>query len=361
MSLPPPNVPAEAPAPARIKPGKRWYWLGGLLLAVGLIGGLVLGVVGALTLKNSIDDFGRFKVVDGSGAATVTFDEPGTYSIFYESKSKVCEDLAESGSGCTTETVRGASDPPAKLNISISNDSQSLEIGKAKNSLDYTIGDFSGTEVATVKVEEPGSYSMVVETRRDGEFAIAIGKDVTSTILPWIIGALALAGLGLVLGLLTIIIAAVKRGRRKRAATIAASTQYPAAPPLVATPVPVAPVGAPAVAVAADHTSFAPPPVTGGWEAPGSPPAPAAAPPAAPASPPETWAAPPPAPAPASAPAPVPGDPLVSPPPGLLAPPTEPSLAPPTPAPAAGPDAAPAEELAPPAAGALPPPPPPNA
>ncbi len=111
MSLPPPNVPAEAPAAARIKPGKRWYWLGGILLAVGLLGGLALGVAGALTLKNSIEDFGRFKVVDGSGAATVTFDQPGTYSIFYESKSKVCQDLAESGSDCTTEIVRGASEP----------------------------------------------------------------------------------------------------------------------------------------------------------------------------------------------------------------------------------------------------------
>ncbi len=95
-----------------------------------------------------------------------------------------------------------------------------------------------------MKVEEPGSYSMVVETRRTGDFVIALGKDVTSTIVPWIIGALALAGLGLVLGLLTIIITAVKRGRRKRAAAMAASTQYPATPPFVATPVPAAPLGA---------------------------------------------------------------------------------------------------------------------
>ena len=74
MSLPPPNVPADAPTATTIKPGKRWYWVGGLLIAVGIIGGLVLGVVGALTLKDSIDSFGRFKVVDGSGAATVTFE-----------------------------------------------------------------------------------------------------------------------------------------------------------------------------------------------------------------------------------------------------------------------------------------------
>ena len=49
MSLPPPTVPTEAPTAARIKPGKRWYWVGGILLAVGLIGGLVLGVVGGVS------------------------------------------------------------------------------------------------------------------------------------------------------------------------------------------------------------------------------------------------------------------------------------------------------------------------
>ena len=103
-------------------PGKGWYWLGGLLLAVGILGGLALGVAGILNLKNTIDDFGRFKVEGGSGAATVTFDKPGTYSIYYESKSQVCTDLAQSGSECATETVRGESSPPAQLDISISHD-----------------------------------------------------------------------------------------------------------------------------------------------------------------------------------------------------------------------------------------------
>ena len=42
MSFPPPNAPADPAAAAKIKPGKGWYWLGGLLLAVWIHVGLAL-------------------------------------------------------------------------------------------------------------------------------------------------------------------------------------------------------------------------------------------------------------------------------------------------------------------------------
>ena len=210
MSYPPPSVPSDSPPPTgerpKIKPGKGWYWLGGLLLAGGLIGGAVLGLIGVLNLTNSIEDFGRFKVENGAGAATVTFEKSGEYSIYYENESKVCGDLGATGDEpCEKVVVQGEDDPPAQLDIAITSGEVSLPIGPAENSLDYSFSGFSGTEVATVDVDEPGPYSMVVETRREGEFAIALGKDVVSTILPWLLGALALAAVGLILGLITLI------------------------------------------------------------------------------------------------------------------------------------------------------------
>lgn len=357
MSFPPPSVPQESPAtPTKIKPGKGWYWLGALLLAGGILGGLALAVAGFLTLKNSVEDFGRFKVTNGQGSATVSFEKPGTYSIYYESHSKVCQDLTQSGSGCTTETVRGPKSPPAGLGITISKDGKDLEVKGAKNSFDYTLGDYTGKAVGSVKVDEPGAYSMVVQTRREGDFAIALGKDVVSTIVPWLIGALAVAALGVILGLLVLILTGVKRGRRKREAAMAAATQYPAAPPFVATPVPVgAPVAPPVVVPVGatsptDHSAYAPP--EGGWSA---PPAVPTVPPA-----PAEGLAPPPAavgPSPSAPAAPVvPVDGAAP----LAAPPSE--AAAPAQAPSAPPVAPPAAPPAPPAAsgaGTPPPPPPP--
>ena len=267
MSFPPPSVPAEPPDAPKIKPGKVWYWIGGLLVAVGVIGGLVLALAGFLNLKNAIEDFGRFRITDGAGQATVIFEKPDTYSIYYESKSRVCEDVADSGGACTTADVSGESDPPAQLEVSISNESGALDVQDSDSSFTYSFGDFSGTEVKTVRVDEPGSYEMTVETRREGDFAIALGQDVVSLTWPWIVGALAVGAIGLLLGLLAIIVTAVKRGRRKRAAAMEASTRYPAATEYTAPPVPV---GAAAAAGAAmDHSAYAPP--AEGWNAPPAP------------------------------------------------------------------------------------------
>ena len=217
--------------------------------------------------------------------------------------------------------------------------------------------------MGTVKVDEPGAYSMVVQTRREGDFAIALGKDVVSTIVPWLIGALALAALGVILGLLVLILTGVKRGRRKREAAMAAATQYPSSPPFVATPVPVGAAVAPAVIVPAgapsptDHSPYTPP--DGGWSTP-----PPVAVPLAPVeglAPPPAPAPPPPAPAPLAAPAD--GGLGLAPPP-----PTEPSpsLAPPAPvAPVPAPPPAPSPSASVPgpsgSAAPAPPPPPPGA
>ncbi|HEX6786420.1 MAG TPA: hypothetical protein VF076_04445 [Acidimicrobiales bacterium] len=394
MSFPPPSVLQESPAtPTKIKPGKGWYWLGALLLAGGLLGGLALAVAGFLSLKNTVEDFGRFKVTNGQGSATVSFEKPGTYTIYYESHSKVCQDLTQSGSGCTTETVRGPKSPPAGLSITISKDGTDLDVRGAKNSFDYTLGDYTGKAVGSVKVDEPGAYSMVVQTRREGDFVIALGKDVVSTIVPWLIGALALALVGVVLGLLVLILTGVKRGRRKREAAMAAATQYPSAPPLVATPVPVGASVAPPVMVPAgapgptDHSAYAPP--EGSWSAPPPvatvPPAPAEAlaPPGAPAPPPAAPAplaspsdgapalAPPSTtePSPSMAPpTPSPPSPTSAPPPAPVPPSSAPGSptapAPPPPGSAPPPPASAPPLAAPPGAGAVapaPPPPPPGA
>ena len=133
-------------APAKIKPGKGWYWLGALLLIGGVVGGLVLAVAGILNLKHTIDDFGRFKVTNGQGSATVSFEKPGTYSIYYESKSKVCTDLSQSGSSCTKETVSGPKTPPARIDVTISKDGKDLDVKSSSKSFDYTLGGHTGKD-----------------------------------------------------------------------------------------------------------------------------------------------------------------------------------------------------------------------
>lgn len=289
MSFPPPTSPYEPLTSTKIKPGKGWYWLGGLLIAGGIIGGIALGIAGVVRFISAIDDFGRFAVTDGAGSATVRFEKSGKYSIYYESKSKVCRDLATSEDGdCAEESLSAESDPPDDLasGISISNDQGSLDVNPSDTSVDYDFGDYAGKEVATVQVDDPGSYTMTVDTSRTSPFTVALGKGAVSSVLPWLAGAGLVFLLGLVLGLITLIVTGVKRGRRKRAAAAAATTAFPVSPPpsMPAPPVPVGPSGA--------ASPYAPPPV-----APAPPPTGAPSPspsPFAPPSPASGWAPPPP-------------------------------------------------------------------
>jgi len=320
MSFPPPMALSE-PTQPKIKPGKFWYWLGGLLIAAGIIGGIVIGVVGVARLIDSINNFGRFKVENGSGSATVNFQKSGKYSIYYEGKSKVCQDLSQTTGSCEKVTVSGNKNPPDRLDISLTNDSGSLQVQQSKNSVSYNFGDFQGQEIAFVQVPQPGAYTMTVQSPDNGEFAVAIGKGVVSSILPWVATAALIALVGLALGLIAIIVTAVKRGRRKRAAASVAAV-YPTAPPA---PVPVgaAPYGVPYTGPYSGSPEpspslYAPPttelePAASAWSA---PPAPSPVPPFADESD-ATPAAPSPVPAPVAGPTaltePLPAQPPTSP------------------------------------------------
>src|SRR5262245_27123656 len=199
MSFPPPTAPLETSTPTKIKPGKGWYWLGALLIAAGVIGGIALGVAGVVRFINSIDGFGRFKVTDGAGSATVRFEKPGEYSIYYESKSRVCQDITAASGSCTKETVSAPSDRPDDLvaGIALANDQGSRHVKHSERSIDYDFGNFAGKEVATVDVNDAGSYTMTVETNSTDAFTVAIGKGAVSSVLPWLAGAAAIFLVGL--------------------------------------------------------------------------------------------------------------------------------------------------------------------
>jgi hypothetical protein len=268
------------------------YWLGALFILAGIVAAGVLGVVGLLRFQDTIESFGRFR---SSNAAEVTFEDEGTYTIYYESESKI-----------DGEAISGPAQPPPGLEITVTNENgdpvATQEIDRDDDSLDeygtdempLIEADFEGEAIGEVRIDAPGRYRFEASADTDDEFVIAIGKGALDSLLPWILGALAAVGLGLLLGVATIIVTAVKRGRRKRelarlqaeSAQAAAFSRTPVGYGAPAVPQPTEPVPVPVPAGPREPpalSEWAPPPDAPSGEA--LPPAPEPSPPTRPREP----------------------------------------------------------------------------
>ncbi len=249
------------PFAPEIKPSVLWYWIGGLLLVAGVIGGVVWGVVGFSRMMDQIEDFQRVHV---PGSGEVFIDDPGGYTIYHEYE------------GAATSSWRQAPD------VEITDPSGSpvfVESYGPNASLTY---DYEHEGVAVYTFDAPTTGTYEVETHGELDLGwdqqIAIGRSFTGTLAAAILGALAIGAIGVLSGTILLIVTAVRRGSAKRKSAAAAW------------------VGAPGVAGA--QYGFPPPPPNQ------YPPPPGQYPPPAGQYPPPPGQYPPPPPAPGTWPAP---------------------------------------------------------
>ena len=294
MAPPPPPAPvttSRAAVPTKIRPSVAWYWIGGLLIAAGVIGALVILGIWAARASDAVDNFARMKVTPGTSQGQgFNFARAGTYTLYYEYRSKVDNE----------KIVNDDHDPPSQLQVAVV-DEQGKEVAVRPYDKDFafSVNDKLGPAFARVTIPAPGLYTVTVDSNATSPFVVAIGKGVLQSIWPWwLLGAIAAFVVGVGLGLASIISTAVRRGRRKREQrrALAATTGYgygvPATYPPAYAPAPV-PVQTPAPAPPGPETWTAPPSTT---------PPPPATPPASPG-----WGEPGGAP-PASSPSPPPAD-----------------------------------------------------
>jgi hypothetical protein len=280
---PPPPAPATTTTPAvptKIRPSAAWYWIGGLLIAAGVIGALVILGIWAARASDAVDNFARMKITPGADqpGQGFNFARAGTYTLYYEYRSKVDNE----------KIVNADHDPPDQLNVVVA-DAQGNEIPVRSYDKDFafSVNDKLGPAFARVTIPAPGLYTVTVDSNATAPFVVAIGKGVLQSIWPWwLLGAIAAFVVGVGLGLASIITTAVKRGRRKREQRrLTAATGYGYGVPVsYQGPYTTAPTPAPAPAPSwTPPPSAAPPPAspTPGWTEPGAPPSPSPAPPPA--------------------------------------------------------------------------------
>jgi len=260
MAPPPPPAPATTTTgpvvPTKIRPSAAWYWIGGVLIAAGIIGALVILGIWAARASDAVDNFARMKIVPGADqqGQGFNFARAGTYTLYYEYRSEV-----------DGEKIRNPEhDPPRQLQVTVRDDANGTEVPVRSYDKDFafSVNDKLGPAFARVDIPAPGTYTLGVTSDAASPFVIAIGKGVLQSIWPWwLLGAIAAFLVGVGLGLAAIITTAVKRGRRKREQrrALAAASGYGTGYPGNYAPVP-----------AAGPSWTSPPASPPGWDSPGT-------------------------------------------------------------------------------------------
>jgi hypothetical protein len=270
---PPPAAPVPSPPPppapaaprqegVRIKPSKAWYWIGGLLIAAGVLTALGLFIGWAVSTSKAVDNFARVRVPPEGHEVALDFKKPGDYRIYYEWRSEADGQRVDNNDH----------DPPQNLQITMTGpNGEPINVQADDEDISFSFNDKLGQAVAKVDIPAPGTYTMQVQSDATEPFVIAVGKGGLQTIWPWwLLGIIGAFIVGVGLGLLAIIMTAVKRGRRKR--ELRRASQPPGG---YGTPVgyqgadaPV-PVLVPPPGPVPEWTP--PPPTAAGWGAPGDP------------------------------------------------------------------------------------------
>jgi hypothetical protein len=248
-----------------IRPSAAGYWIGGGILVVSVAASVVILVQAAFGFIGNIDEFDRVGVGESE---TIELDD-GEWVIYWE---------PDVGTTFADETL-------ADFDIEVSpadageSDADDLLVGPRSESETYSDGAREGYSIGDFHVAEAGDYVISVGqgdsqlsgsdesdfTATDGE--IAIGRPLFESVFVRIGLSFLIGAAGFIVGLIIMIVTAVRRGKAKR-------SRFPPNPYGFGTPPPVYPAGA---AGPSPAPGYGMPPPSGGaqpWGPPPSSPAP---------------------------------------------------------------------------------------
>lgn len=187
-------------------PSRAGYWIGGVIIAAGILGALLCGGLAYNAFIHRVDGFSRVPL---TGTEVLHFD-PGGYVVYYE------------GLGIPDNV------PPTTVVVTPSGGLQPLDVSRyggpgGRSYLTYGVHGHAGEAIATFSVPAPGGDYRLTSAAV-GLGVLAVGRSLGPLLAVGTLGAIASAGLGLAIGLLLIILTAV---RRKKARRLQAGYAYP--------------------------------------------------------------------------------------------------------------------------------------
>jgi hypothetical protein len=179
-------------------PSSLGYWLGGLLIAGGIIGGIVWSWMSFSSFLDAIDDFERVPVGEIN---TIQLDE-GDYVVY-----------AERGGGEAVSLFLNE----VRMRPAGQEGADEIEFDAYVSEFTYDFGNHTGRAQLTFAVDEAGDYDVRVG---DGPgttaTTAAFGPSVANDLVSAIVGGFVIAGIGIVLGIILLIVTGVRRRRHRQ-------------------------------------------------------------------------------------------------------------------------------------------------
>lgn len=195
------TAPAPVPDPSQQKlPGLAGIWIGVACIAIGMVVGIVLLVTGVFTLVGGVDDMQRVSVTTGG---TVEIDDPGRISVYAERTA-----LGDPAFGFQPSIEVQVTRPDGSV-VGLSGTSYSQS---------YNWNDKEGFLLGRFDADEAGTYRLdAVAGDGNGSYdTLAVGDPFDESGLGGILGGVAVGGLSVLVGIVLIIVSAVRRSRARR-------------------------------------------------------------------------------------------------------------------------------------------------
>jgi hypothetical protein len=191
----------------KITPHWGWFFLGPIILMVGVIAASVMIAVGALSAGEGLER------IPAPGSGVVRFEEAGTHTVFWEQR------------GVMQAQV------PAGLAVVITPAAGGEPLSQSSGGMNFTYNNnnVAGRNFTTVEVPSPGEYKVDVTVPEGaaGAGQVALGGNPAGRVLGTILGSMAVGGISFVLCLVILIVVAVRRSKSAKAQMAQQYAQYP--------------------------------------------------------------------------------------------------------------------------------------
>ena len=180
----------------------RNYLIAGAVFVAGL-------VVFGLLLFRGLSGLGDvLQPVVVPGTHTVSLDEPGTYTVFYESRSLVGNQLFNTG-----EAI-----PALTIGLERLDTGEVVELDTSVTNSTFSLGSREGVSVLSFEIEAPGEYQLTVTRREvDGpEVVLSYGKGFHKRLMGTIFSSIAVMLLTVVMALGIAVFTFLKQMRARR-------------------------------------------------------------------------------------------------------------------------------------------------